>query len=144
MSTNPFVIDSEICTDGMLQGIHVTCPPSSSTRASLVNVVTSRPSNVWSSTRDIEFSVDVSPLFCSIVLLDSVTTSPSTFLFCGQEQRLLDFLMLDPNLCLFNLSLLDLIANSTSLKIHLCVIEHLFCLKSTMASSFDATTTVHL
>jgi hypothetical protein len=78
------------------------------------------------------------------VLLDSVTTSPSTFLFCGQEQRLLDFLMLDPNLCLFNLSLLDLIANSTSLKIHLCVIEHLFCLKSTMASSFDATTTVHL
>jgi hypothetical protein len=78
------------------------------------------------------------------VLLNSVTTSPSTFLICGHEHCFLDFLMLHPNLCLFNLSLLDPVANSTSLKIRLCVIEHLFCLKSTMASSFDATTTVHL
>jgi hypothetical protein len=63
----------------MLQGIPVTYPPSSSIHALLVTIVTSHLSNVWSSTRDIEFGVDVSPLFYSIVVLDSVTTSSSLF-----------------------------------------------------------------
>ncbi len=137
MSTNPSIADSEIYTNGMLQGIHVTCPPSSSTKVSLVIAITSFPSNVWSSIRDIEFGVDVSPFFYSIVLLNIITTSPSTFLICGQEQCVLNFLALNPNFCLFNLSLSNPITNSTCLKICLCIIERPFCLMSTMASSFD-------
>jgi hypothetical protein len=144
MSTNPFAINLEIYTNGMLQGIPITYPPSSSTRASIVIVITSCPSNVWSSTRDIEFGVDVSPLFYSIVLLNSVTTSPSTFLICGWGHCLLDFLALDPNFYLFNLSLSNLVANSTSLKICLCIVEHPFWLMSTMAPSSDVLTTMHL
>jgi len=53
--------------------------------ASFVTVVISPPFDVWSSTRDMKFGVDVSPLFHSIVLLDNVTTSPFTFLICGWE-----------------------------------------------------------
>jgi hypothetical protein len=144
MSTNPSAINLEIYTNGMLQGIPITYPPSSSTRASLVTTVISCLSNVWSSTRDIEFGVDVSPLFYSIMLLNSVTTSPSTFLICGWEHCLLDFLALDPNFYLFNLSLSNLVANSTSLKIRLCIVEHPFWLMSTMASSSNVLIAVHL
>ncbi len=82
--TNPFAtnldgkdVNSKICTYGMLQVILVTCPPSFSRRSSIVIVVMCCPSSVWSSTRDIEFGVDVSPLFCSTMLLDRVMTSPS-------------------------------------------------------------------
>jgi hypothetical protein len=128
----------------MLQGIPITYPPSSSTRASLVIAVTSCSSNVWFSTRDIEFGVDVSPLFYSIVLLKSVTTSPSTFLICGWECCLLDFLALDLDFYLFNFSLSNPIANSTSLKIRLCVVEHPFCMTSIMASSSNVLVAVHL
>jgi len=148
MSANPSITDLEIYTDGMLhgmlQGIPITFPPSFSTQALLVTAVISHTSNVWFSTRDIEFGVDVSPLFCSIMLLDNVTTSPSAFLICDQEHCFLDFLTLDPNLYLFNLSLSYLIANSTSLNICLCVVELPFYLTSTMASSSNASTIVHL
>jgi hypothetical protein len=88
-----------------------------------------------------KFGVDVSPLLCSTMLLNNVTTSPSTFLICGWECCLLDFLVLDPKFYPFNLSLLNPIGNSTSLKIHLCIVEHPFCLTSTMASSCDVSTT---
>jgi len=86
---------------------------------------------------DIKIGVDVSPLFCSTMLLDRVMTSPSTFLICGWKRCLLNFLVLDPNICLFNLFSSNLVANSTSLKIHLCVVEHPFWLMSTMPFSFD-------
>jgi hypothetical protein len=143
VSTHPSAIDLEIYTNAMLQGIPITCPPSSSTRPSLVTTITSHPSNVWSSTRDIKFGVDVSPLFYSIVLLNDITTSLST-LICGWERCLLDFLALDPNFYLFNLSLSNPIANSTSLNICLCIVEHPFYLTSTMASSSDVLVAMHL
>jgi hypothetical protein len=133
-------INSEICKNGVLQVIPITYPPSFCIRSSIVSSLACLPSSPYVLIRDIQFDVDVSPLFLFKSVVRYGCNIPIHLFHLWSKSFSFRFFSIKPNLLLFQplvLWLILLLLNAiTFFIVHLTVVEHLFCLMWKMASSY--------